>query len=173
MDGPSHSPPDISKAVPSKSILKKRDSQDPDSHHTDLTVITDDEASQRRAQWDEMNILATYHPADKDYGHMKIDDPPTPFHEYSQEMAADDEKMDATDSASGQNLRERKASFSDTTTILDAATLAEKLNQSSEPRAYQLESLDSDEDSHLTEEEKMKKDAFQTKRKHHYNEFQV
>jgi len=38
MDGPSHSPPDISKAVPSKSILKKRDSQDPDSHHTDFTT---------------------------------------------------------------------------------------------------------------------------------------
>ncbi|XP_036301908.1 protein phosphatase inhibitor 2 isoform X4 [Pipistrellus kuhlii] len=100
----------------------------------------DEELSKKSQKWDEMNILATYHPADKDYGLMKIDEPSTPYHR----MIGDDEDA---------------LSDSENTDALTPDSLAKKLAaaEGSEPR-YQVHVEDSseDEDSDLSPEEQVK-----------------
>ncbi|XP_055459171.1 protein phosphatase inhibitor 2-like [Psammomys obesus] len=113
-----------------------------------------EELSKKSQRWDEMNILATYHLADKDYGLMKIDEPNTPYHC----MLGDDEEACS-------DLEGNEVSTPD--------VLAKKLAaaEGSEPK-YQTrdQEISGEEDNDLSPEEREKKRQFEAKRKLHYNE---
>lgn len=128
---------------PAKGILKTSSSFD----HAETNKNAQD------IKWDEMNILQTLHPPDKDYGHMKIDEPKTPYSYYE------------------ENASEETARGQDT---LDAELLAKKINLSAKtpPKALiEAESEEEEEEEEETEEERAQRTAFEYKRKMHYNEF--
>jgi protein phosphatase inhibitor 2 len=65
--GSDRDPREFLKMKPKKSILKAKQASE-DEHRRGSKDAGEDE---QKAHFDEMNILATHHPADKDYGHMK------------------------------------------------------------------------------------------------------
>ncbi|NXX91501.1 IPP2 inhibitor, partial [Centropus bengalensis] len=115
--------------------------------------------SKKSQKWDEMNIMATYHPAGKDYGWMKIDEPSTPYHS----MVGDEEDA-VSDSESNEPLK--------------PDVLSKKLAAAAEGKGPKIiarqeeSSEEEEEDEELTPEEREKKKQFEMKRKMHYNEGQ-
>ncbi|CAJ0966759.1 unnamed protein product [Ranitomeya imitator] len=112
--------------------------------------------NKKSQKWDEMNILATYHPTDKDYGLMKIDEPSTPYHRMVGD--GDDDEGAMSDSECNE--------------ALTADVLAQKLEaaEGKDPKYMAQEESSEEEDEELTPEEREKKKEFEMKRKHHYNE---
>ncbi|XP_040896676.1 protein phosphatase inhibitor 2 [Toxotes jaculatrix] len=150
---------------PIKGILKNKNSgtnvkslpdEVPVENPEQAPGLSEDDQQKKSQKWDEMNILATYHPADKDYGLMKIDEPSTPYNR----MVGDDDDEGAL-------------SDSDSHSGLVADDLASKLvaAEGSEPRFMKEEEESSEEEEEeLTPEEQAKKKHFQMMRKMHYNE---
>ncbi|CAH1990586.1 unnamed protein product [Acanthoscelides obtectus] len=118
---------------PKKGLLKK--------HKSERT-------SPKSAKFDEMNILSTLHPPNKDYGHMKVNEPKTPYNRESEEE-----------------------------THLDPSQLAEKMEDAAKvlPKALTEadEEGDDSSDDDLTEEERERRKQFIKRRKEHYKEFQA
>jgi len=115
----------------------------------------------KNPHFDESNILATLHPADKDYGFMKIDEPKTPY-EYA--SGVEDEEKEDIDINSGNGG-----------CALDANILAERIASEGpkgpRPRRTSEPSADEEDLQLLTPEEREKRRKFEQKRKMHYNEF--
>ncbi|XP_063365217.1 protein phosphatase inhibitor 2-like [Cydia amplana] len=129
---------------PSKGILKTSRSVDVQSS-SDGAPSTSKRAKEQR--FDEMNIMETFHPVNKDYGHMKVDEPKTP---YSETVDGDMEPADE----------------------LDANILAAKLAASMNKPPKCVET-DSDDDMDESDEARERRLEFEKKRKMHYNEFQA
>lgn len=135
-------------AKPIRGILKATSSFDRDGHSFEKLP------AEKEMKWDEMNILATYHPPDKDYGHIKIDEPPTPYNRLS-----DGEMEEGRSGDEGEHA-------------LNPEHLADSLKKKTKPKIVTEEdSSDEDGEENLTEEERARRKAFMKRRKLHYNEF--
>ncbi|XP_019931399.2 protein phosphatase inhibitor 2 isoform X2 [Aedes albopictus] len=134
--------PDAKK--PCKGILKSSSSFD---KHATTAAAASSVSHRKSAKFDELNVLQTYHPPDKDYGHMKVDEPKTPYN------YAEPEDLDQ----------------------LDAELLAEKLRVAANSKSDSISGEESsdEEEEDLTDEQKQHKLEFERRRKAHYNEFEA
>lgn len=145
---------------PVRSILKTSksldhsqiDSNDNMTNYPSTGMTRSESKSQKIPHFDEMNIIATYHPIDKDYGHMKIDEPKTPY------------------SAEG-NIDEEMETEEVTLPGVDPDALAQKLFETS--GSFHISRRSIDETTVRTPENEEHRKEFETHRKRHYNEFEM
>lgn len=140
-------------SISHKGILKKGGSKDiePSVDHSADSASN----QQKNMHWDEMNIIATYHPADKDYGLMKVNEPSTPYHHPGE--LEDEEDPNCSDMP------------------IDFDDLKEKLVHGKETLpGYLSKRRDSNEGTIQDEDDESLRNAqFESHRKSHYDEFKM
>uniref|UniRef100_A0A914YKG0 Protein phosphatase inhibitor 2 n=1 Tax=Panagrolaimus superbus TaxID=310955 RepID=A0A914YKG0_9BILA len=136
------------KLKPKKSILKKHSIDENSS-------VKEDKDESAKAHFDEMNIMATHHPADKDYGHMKIDEPKTPYSGYSD---MEDEEMPSS-STSHPAPSGRRVSL---------VGLEKTLENGIAKETCSPKNIGESSDEEIDDEEKERRREFNEKRKKHY-----
>merc|ERR1711860_17954 len=124
-------------------------------------------SANKNPHFDEMNILQTLHPPDKDYGFMKIDEPKTPY-EYASGTEDDDY-------VNNEEEQEKPKAVGGGQDDLDANLLAAKISaeghKGPRPRRISEPSADEEDLALLTPEGRERRKSFEQKRKAHYNEF--
>ncbi|KAL7670651.1 hypothetical protein ACOME3_005581 [Neoechinorhynchus agilis] len=145
-------------SVPSKSSIPNYQKRSPTTSKTPSPSIPMDDEQRRSLRFDEMNLIATHHPADKTYGFQKVNEPPTPYNRNALDVEEDDQQQP-------QLIHEERLDTEALSKQLNLVGVnAEHLRRSASP-IY----LNSDED----EVERERRRNFEKMRAEHYNEFKV